>query len=106
MQIVGLDGRITLAPATEGLSATFFNAATVNTTGIAALGANSSRKLGVWIQSDTASLNALVGDAISTAVLRVGGSTAATMRPTFIAGQGAIWVKSASGLINVSGYWI
>ena len=99
-------GGTVTASITNGLSATFFNAVTVNTTGSQALAANTGRQLGVWIQCDTASVQALVGDALNTAVVPIGNSTAATLLPHFIPGTGAIYVKAATAFVNYSGYWM
>jgi len=95
-----------LTRTTLGLAANYFNGVTINTTGTAVLAANASRQLGVWLRCDTASAIALVGDVLGTAVMGIGGGTAALLNQQFIPGTGAIYVKASSGFVNVSGCWI
>lgn len=88
---------------TLGLTASFTQAVTVNTTGTAALAANTRRQLGVWVNTETASIICLVGSTIDNATMRVAPPGATNSpQPFFVPGTGPVYVKAGSGIINVS----
>jgi hypothetical protein len=108
MQYANIDGSTQdIRLTTLGLTATFFGVVTVNTTGSAVLAANASRKIGVWVQNKTATVFASVSDAIAQEGVSLSPALASNSAfPTFVPGNGAIYVRAATTPCSIIGYWI